>query len=488
MRFVDMLRLGSFTRVFLGMVLFGGGLMLIVQAELWMLAVLVFGALVAAMLTSLSVAARWLPTVRGWQQAAERAADEDFNAPITPGIPHGLQDLRGALVLARRRLADSLERARKEKALLLSMVNAMTEGVVAIDTEARIILVNRVALNVFGVSAMEEPETFEGRDLVQLARDPRLNELVDRVLATGRPMRDETEIIGTRRHVELSVAPVKENERLKGVVAVLSDETALRKLERVRQDFVTNVSHELKTPIAAIRGWSETLVSGVLEVPEPLLEPLETIHRQSERLTDLVNDLMTLARVEAQGLQLSREEIDIEDVINNVRSALDEWFTSRSIRFEYSVADDARRFPASGRAMEYILRNLVDNAVKYSDEGGLVVVRTYRENDEQLAIEVSDTGRGIERHHLARVFERFYRVDAGRSREMGGTGLGLSIVKHFATALGGRVSVDSEPGRGSTFTVTVPIQPEPPADDQGAELATANALVAPGEKVHRLTE
>ena len=465
MTFYDRLRLGSFFRILLGMVLLTGTLGILAGGEppfyLYGLALSVVVALTIALL----IAARWAPTLRGWQRAAERASHEDFEAPITRGIPHGLRPLRDSLEQARHRLRDSLERARQEKALLVSMVNAMTEGVIAVDAQARIVLVNRVALNVFGVSAVESPETFEGRDLVQLARDPRLNELVDRVLASGRPMRDETEILATRRVVKLSVAPVVEHDRVKGVVAAISDETALRQLERVRQDFVTNVSHELKTPIAAIRGWAETLVSGVIPVPEELQDPLDTIYRQSERLALLVNDLMTLARVEALGVEATNERTDIEVVIESVREALGDELQRRSQRFEHTVAPDARWFPASGRAVEYILRNLVDNAVKYTDEGGLIIVRTRRDPEGWLVLEVSDTGRGIERHHLARIFERFYRVDSGRSRDLGGTGLGLSIVKNFATALGGRVAVDSEPERGSTFTVRLPDFTEPSATD-----------------------
>lgn len=462
MSLTALLRMGSFYRVFVGMLALSWAFVAALKGG-WPAFAL---AVPASMLTSAAVAwwtgRRVARTIDEWRHIAVLAGREDFSATVDGDVPYLLQPLRGSLIDARRLLAESLTRAREEKALLVSMLNAMTEGVIAVDAKGRILLVNRLALTIFGIAATESPERFEGQMLVQLVRDPRLNELVDKVLATGRPMRDETEILASRKLVDLSVAPITENGRVRGVVAAIADETTLRQLERVRQDFVTNVSHELKTPIAAIRGWAETLISGIIDVPDELMEPLETIHRQSERLSGLVDDLMVLARVETTGAGASGDRVDMEEVVDSVELALDELIVGKSIRLEVMLDDAARWFPASARSMEYILRNLVDNAVKYTDAGGEVTIRTSAPDSSTVALEVSDTGRGIEPHHLARIFERFYRVDSGRSRDLGGTGLGLAIVKNFVTSLGGQVLVESEVGEGTTFRVVLPVKAEKP--------------------------
>jgi two-component system phosphate regulon sensor histidine kinase PhoR len=456
-RFFFALRAGNFLRILLASYVIASGIIILARpsTEVTILSFVV--ATGVALVTSLVIGTRVAIVLKGWERAAKRAANEDFNATMTRTVPTTWVPLRDALQLSRERLAESLSKAREEKAVLVSMLNAMTEGIIAIDANARILLVNRVALSVLGVPAMQSPEEYEGEYLVTLVRDPRLNELVDRVLATGRPMADDTEIHATRKVCSVSVAPVIENGRVRGVVAAISDQTALKQLERVRQDFVTNVSHELKTPIAAIRGWAETLNSGMFDVPEDLKEPVETIHRQSERLSDLVNDLMTLARVESSGVRDEGEMVDIKAVIEKVKQGLSDRLDEKVIELDVSVDPGAQFFPAGGKGMSYIIRNLLDNAVKYSEPSTTVWISTSLADDgEHQVLEVTDEGAGIERHHLARIFERFYRVDAGRSRELGGTGLGLSIVKNFATAFGGRVEVESEVGKGSTFRVIFP--------------------------------
>lgn len=460
-RFFFALRAGNFLRILLAMYVL---VAMIVIYERPSTAVTIGFFLVAtavAVTTALVIGVRAAVVLNGWEDAALRAANEDFQAPMRRTVPSTWVPLRDALELSRDNLAASLSKAREEKAVLVSMLNAMTEGIIAIDSNTRILLVNRVALNVLGVPAVQSPEEYRGEHLVKLVRDPRFNELVDRVLATGRAMRDETEIHATRRVCSVSAAPIVEDGRVRGVVAAISDETMLKKLERVRQDFISNVSHELKTPVSAIRGWAEALHGGDFALTDELREPIEILYRQSDRLGTLVDDLMTLARVEAAGVEEEKTIVDIETVFLETKRALGSLISARSITLTADFAEDAHLFQTGGRAIRYIVRNLVDNAAKYSPEGGTVTVRTRRlEGGDEQVIEVVDEGQGIERHHLTRIFERFYRVDPGRSRELGGTGLGLSIVKNFATALGGRVEAVSEVGHGSTFRVTLPVPDE----------------------------
>lgn len=452
----SLLRLGNIYRVLAVQLLLVWGVLLLVRGPIWSFVVGGVSAVLGSLLSAWWIGRRISPTLEQWRRVAMLASREDFSSSIEPEVPFALQPTHASLVEARRQLSEGLDRARQEKALLVSMLDAMTGGVIAVNAQGRILLVNRVALRLFGVAATESPETFQGQMLVQLARDPRLNELVDRVLSSGRPMRDETEILSTRRLVDLSVAPIVGDGHVKGVVAAISDETTLKKLERVRQDFVTNVSHELKTPIAAIRGWSETLVSGLVEDPEEWQDAVATIYRQSQRLSELVDDLMVLARVESTGGGQTLEDVWVQELFDEAQEALDEQLRARSIELHANLSPEAESLRSNFRSLSYVLRNLMDNAIKYSHLGGRVDVRAYRDADSAFVLEVQDAGPGIDGHHLQRIFERFYRVDAGRSRDVGGNGLGLSIVKNFVTILGGHVAVESTVGVGTIFRVVIP--------------------------------
>lgn len=456
-----LLRIGNIYRVTAVNCILVFGLLYLVDASLWAYLLGAVGVLLASGLTAWWIGQRYAPTLEQWRRVAELAQKEDFTTPIDPEVPYALKPLRSSLMEARGRLAGSLERAREEKALLLSMLDAMTGGVIAIDASGRILLANREALSLFGISATESPGRFRGEPLVQLARDPRLNELVDLVLSSGRAMRDETEILATRRQVELSVAPIMGDGQVRGVVAVVVDATVVRTLERVRQDFVTNVSHELKTPIAAIRGWSETLVSGLLVEPEDQQEAAATIYRQSQRLSELIDDLMVLARAESAGAVATTDVFEFVELYEEVDDALAELLSEREVSLVLKAAPGSEELQSNRRSLNYVLRNLVENGVKYSPKGSSVVVHTDVDEEGQFILEVQDFGAGIDKMHLPRIFERFYRVDAGRSRDIGGNGLGLSIVKNFVTALGGVVTVESRVGKGTTFTVVLPAPTEP---------------------------
>lgn len=457
MRVWTAMRRGSFLRIFFSMLCLSWGLLGVSGASLWTYGAAVVAAGTAALATSLWIASTYRYTISAWKKAAIAAAKEDFSVPLPSASPLVLQPISGLLEEARRTLSTSLNAARREKALLDSIVNAMNEGVVSVNALGEIGLVNRGALTLFGHPATQDQRALSGRPLVALARDPRLNEVVDRVLRDGNAMAGETEILATRRTVIFSVAPIVEpGARVKGAVIALTDATNLRKLERVRQDFVTNVSHELKTPIAAIRGWSETLVSGMLAIPDELVDPLQTIYRQSLRLSALVDDLLVLARAESGVAPETSEAVHLERMIDSIELAFDEVIVTKGIDFDVEIDDAVRVFETARTALEYIVRNLIDNALKYTKSGGQVSVRARASESGGLILAVRDSGPGIEAHHLQRIFERFYRVDEGRHRDVGGTGLGLSIVKNYATSMGGRVWVESEVGKGSTFLLELP--------------------------------
>ena len=245
--------------------------------------------------------------------------------------------------------------------------------------------------------------------------------------------------------------------RQMGAVVVLNDVTRIRRLENFRRDFVANVSHELRTPITAIKGFVETLLDGAMREPESAEKFLGIIARQADRLNAIINDLLLLSKLEQQGEQgtVTTESAAIRGVLDAAIELCAFKADRKNIPIQVRC-EGTLRAKVNVPLLEQALVNLVDNAVKYSEPGKPVTVEAALRNGGSLVIQVRDEGRGIEQEHLPRIFERFYRVDKGRSRDMGGTGLGLSIVKHIAQAHGGSVAVQSEPGKGSLFTITLP--------------------------------
>jgi two-component system phosphate regulon sensor histidine kinase PhoR len=239
-----------------------------------------------------------------------------------------------------------------------------------------------------------------------------------------------------------------------GLLAVFVDVTEVRRLESLRREFVANVSHELRTPVTAVRSAAETLQNAASNDPVATRAFLGIIERNAERLHDLVEDLLDLSRIESRGLKLNMEPLDLDAVYDQVLSLFGERAEKRGTFLAHEVPDDLPRVLADRRALEHVLTNLVDNAVKYCPSGTHIRLYAVAEGH-TVELIVEDDGPGIEQRHLPRLFERFYRVDAGRSRDIGGTGLGLSIVKHLVEAMGGVVRVESIPGVGTKFGVTL---------------------------------
>jgi len=350
------------------------------------------------------------------------------------------------------RLAESLEgtlaQLRGERDLLGGVLDGMQEGVLLIGAEGRIDLVNPALREMLLLDA-----GVTGRSLLEAIRHADLKGLLDRSLREGGPASGEIETAGLRpRSLLVRAAPLA--GRPGALLAVFVDVTDLKRLESMRRDFVANVSHELRTPIAAVRSAAETLRSGALADREAGQRFLEIIERNAERLERLVEDLMDLTRMESRRYQLDLEPVDLEPLLDRVVELHRDRANARRIALRTSLSAAARSVRADRRALEQVLSNLVDNAVKYSREGAEVTVAA-EPDGAMLRIAVSDDGPGIEARHLSRLFERFYRVDAGRSREQGGTGLGLAIVKHLCEAMGGTVDVASQLGKGTTFKVSL---------------------------------
>jgi len=364
-------------------------------------------------------------------------------------------DELGEIARAVNRMGEQLElRLREvisEKEQLRTVLTGMEEGVLMLDARGRIVLANRRVRELFGTSGV-----LEDRTPLEVLRSVELERVLLAAFGAKEPVRREIQIDAPHRCVLAVRAVELPPEVGGGVVAVLDDRTELRRLEVVRRDFVANASHELRTPLTAIRGFAETLAEGDVAEPERR-RYLGIILEHARRLGSLVNDLLELSRVESGKLELRIRPLVVASAVDAVLSNLESLFAQRKLSVSRGACD-VPHVRADPQALEQILNNLLDNAAKYTEPGGRIDVRAERVGS-HVRVCVEDTGIGIPESDRGRIFERFYRVDKARSRALGGTGLGLSIVRHLVEAMGGRVGVESTPGKGSTFHFTLPIAP-----------------------------
>lgn len=386
-------------------------------------------------------------------RALRHAADRMFVDVRARTRVHGSDEV-GALGEALDRLADdlsgSLDRLRSERDRLEAILETMAEGVLVTGGDRRIVLVNSSLRTMLGVTG-----AVVGKAPLEAIRSHELDEVLARVADIQAPASVEIDGFGAvARRVRVRAAPLATNGEA-GVVAVLSDVTDLRRLETIRRDFVANVSHELRTPIAAIRAAAETLESGALDDPGAAPEFLGIIARHGERLHRLVEDLLDLSRIEAQKVDLAREPVPVAELLDRLVELYRPAAERHGVTLARGACEPGLTAVADRRALEQVVSNLVDNAIKYAP-GASVTLSAAATEGAEAQIAIADTGPGIAPQHLPRLFERFYRVDPGRSRAVGGTGLGLSIAKHLTEAMRGRISAESTPGRGATFVVRVP--------------------------------
>lgn len=337
---------------------------------------------------------------------------------------------------------------RNERDHLKAILSSMSEGVLVVGGDGRALLVNPAFRRLFDLVG-----EVAGRPVLEILRHPELTRVVGDTLKLGTSQNGEMELrTPERRTLLLASAALAGGER--GAVVVARDTTELTRAADMRRDFVANVSHELKTPLAAIRGYAETLHDGALEETATARRFLERILSQCRRLQALLDDLLTLSRLEGVEPPSERELVDLGDVVHRAAEVLSAAAREKQVRIEV----DGRPVPpirGDADSLERLVLNLLDNAIKYNRPQGAILLRLF-ETGPEVGLEVTDTGIGIPQDALSRIFERFYRVDKGRAREEGGTGLGLAIVKHVAQAHGGQVEVESHMGRGTTFRVRLP--------------------------------
>ncbi|NWF54943.1 MAG: phosphate regulon sensor histidine kinase PhoR [Syntrophaceae bacterium] len=368
------------------------------------------------------------------------------------------RDELGRLGMELNRMAqtvgEKVEGLAKNLAETEALLGGMVEGVLILDLNGRIKNLNRS----MGLILPQTASSDLGKHYLEVLREPELNDLIQATLAEKKGYRRSLSPLGQPGRifqVQSSLVQYAQNGA-EGVIVVFHDVTDLKRLERVRQDFVANVSHELRTPLTAIKGYVEALRDGGLQEPAQAEKFLGVIQRHADRMDRIVSDLLLLSEMESADRVLQRETVDLRDLIRTAVETLRPLAEGKQQNLQIGPLEGFSALQGDGQKLHQVMVNLLRNAISYTPEGGSITVEA-KPATGGVEISVTDNGIGIPPEDLPRIFERFYRVDKGRSRDLGGTGLGLSIVKHIVEAHGGQVRVESKPGKGSRFTFFLPI-------------------------------
>jgi two-component system, OmpR family, phosphate regulon sensor histidine kinase PhoR len=367
--------------------------------------------------------------------------DEDLrvDAPTLPDLSLALDRLVRHWQDQQRQLTEASEAANR-------ILEALPEPLIVVDREGQVVRTNRAAEEAFQTRLV-------GRELATGLRHPQLLNAVDSALNEGQSLAAEITMPGPlNRNYSALVEPLGKQ----GALIVLHDLTPVRMGERMRADFVANVSHELRTPLSSLLGFVETLRGPARDDKDAQDKFLAIMHEQAERMSRLIEDLLSLSRIEMDEHTRPRGRVDLRHVLGNVKDMLSIKAAARRMRIELDIPESAGPVPGDADQLTQVFQNLIDNALKYGREGTAVEVTVARPSERELSVSVTDHGEGIAPQHLPRLTERFYRVDAARSRQLGGTGLGLAIVKHIVNRHRGHLTVDSRLGEGSRFSVTLP--------------------------------
>ncbi len=407
--------------------------------------------LIAAVVSFVTVKALTRPLEK-LREGAERLASGNFNYRIQPEGTRELYRVAEALNQMALQINKHIETISQRQKELEAIFNNMAEGLLLINGNGEIVQINKTLCKMIGSRSSE---------IKNISQIPSLINIYENTMNSGKCVEDEIIFTAGKEetHVRVRSVLIEEGGGERGVLMVLSDITRLKQLEEIRRQFVANVSHELKTPLTAIKGCIETIQNEESSAPLSASKTfLDIIAKNADRMHAIIEDLLTLARIEQQE-QTKRLDIQSCHLARILNSAVESAMPGAREKNILLHVDCEKGLAAELNAslMEQAVFNLVDNAVKYSEEGTRVEIKACRDNND-IVIQVIDEGPGIPPEHLPHIFERFYRVDKSRSRKLGGTGLGLSIVKHIAQLHGGRVEVKSTPGKGTTFTIRIPVQ------------------------------
>jgi two-component system phosphate regulon sensor histidine kinase PhoR len=366
-----------------------------------------------------------------------------------------IEDLAKTFNIMAEKLESTLAEMNDKNIKVDSIINSMTNGVVAVDNQFRIILINTVSCEMFGI---KKGPGIIGMNIIELVRNNQINSLLKESIDKNMPLLTEI-VMGPPDDKILRVytSPIKSNNPKQlnaGGIATIHDVTNLKKLEQIRTEFVSNVTHELKTPLTSIRGFIETLKNGAIEDKNVAVKFLDIIDIESERLSSLINDILQLSEIETKISDSDISSHNINDTLKEIYNMLEGVAGKKGIKLDFEIEGNIF-VNANKNRIKQMLINLIDNAIKYNTENGKVNVKVFKAEG-KVTFVVRDSGIGIDEEHIPRIFERFYRVDKGRSRNMGGTGLGLSIVKHIVNLYNGNIKLISTPGSGTEFTIQLP--------------------------------
>ena len=388
------------------------------------------------------------------KQIAQRFAEGElsFRVPVPPSPELG--DLAKALNEMAQQLYDRILTITRQRNELEAILSSMMEGVIAVDARGHIMSINKTAVGLLGIEASK----VKRHSVEEVIRNVDLQQFINQTLESEQPTEGEMSLPAKEgRFFQLYGVSLSDSQSQRsGAVIVLNDMTRIRRLENIRRDFVANVSHELKTPVTSIIGYVETLLDGAINDPEQAKRFLQIIAKHSDRLNAIIEDLLSLSRLEEQGerSKISFEKANLKPILQSAIELSSPKAVDKQITINL-LCDEHIEAQVNMALLEQAVLNLIDNAIKYSKPGGKVEI-TAKHTDNEIIITVKDNGCGIEEKHLSRIFERFYVVDKGRSRKLGGTGLGLAIVKHIAQVHSGFITVESSPDVGSTFTIHLP--------------------------------
>ncbi len=377
-------------------------------------------------------------------------AKGDFSRTIHPCGIHEIDRMSEHIDKMAVEMKESLQKTGKSHKEMNAILSSMREGVIAVDAEGRVILANRSARDLFNIN---DKNASDRRFFHELIRNTETQRLIEGILKTQNDLDDEIQVFGIKKtHLQIRGAPLLSPDRKTiGALVVFNDISKLKRLENMRRDFVANVSHEIRTPLTAIIGAVETLFENELKSKDRK-KMLDILAKHSQRLNALVEDILSLSKIEQGADELDFKECQISELVEYAIDACKEKAESKAIKIESDCQCFEWRIDPG--LFQQAIINLIDNAIKYSDSGGSIEVKV-KKMDHGFTISISDTGCGISTEHIPRIFERFYRVDKSRSRDLGGTGLGLAIVKYVVNAHDGEVSVKSSLGKGSTFTIEI---------------------------------
>ncbi len=384
---------------------------------------------------------------------AQSVANANFEQDIPTFPQYEIGDLARAIRCMAKRLYTTTDQLGAERGRLRAMVGSMSDGVIVMDSWGRVILLNPVVEKLFRITN----EASKGKNIIRVIRDHNLEKMLHESLETGKSIKKKIQLSAPDRRIFLvHVIPTDVDGDNGEVVAILKNVTENKKYEEMRSEFVANVSHELRTPLTSIRGFAETLLDGGYEDPANARKFLLIINKETERLSRLIDDLLRLSKIEQEGFVPNLEAFPIQDLLRLTADIMRSKAAGKNLAIALDAPDILPLVHADPDMIRQVLLNLIDNGINYTPAGGTIRISAGIELG-HMKIDVQDNGIGIPPENIARLFERFYRVDKARSRELGGTGLGLSIVKHIIEAHKGGLQVESKVGKGSTFSVLLPL-------------------------------